>query len=148
MRYRHRLVELRDTERLLVVLDNTTHLHLCELVKAPSQPTHALVLNFSLMPVEVGWAGSWRVARCHRSSSVRRDLHPRFRAPDGDQCHLQSRRRPHRQVVHLETPPFLTDRKREVTGLRTLCKVDHGIQLRNEAMRSYCSHTRRADARH
>ena len=140
--YGHRLVERRGAARLLVVLANTTHLHLWELVKAPSQPTHVLVLDFGVMSLEVGLgrlaaglalpsllcplglaASVERVVGIGATSMV-------FSLA-GDQlsgCIAK--------VVFHETPPSLdqnmADREREV--LRALRNVDHVIRRRDEAL--------------
>ena len=138
--YGHRLVERRGAARLLVVLANTTHLHLWELVKAPSQRIHILVLDFGVMSLEVGLgrlaaglalpsllcplglaASVERVVGIGATSMV-------FSLA-GDQlsgCIAK--------VVFHETPPSLdqnmADREREV--LRALRNVDHVIRLRDD----------------
>lgn len=52
--YGHRIVEKRNTARLLVVLANTKYMQLWELVKAPSDGSKVLVFDFGVMSLEDG----------------------------------------------------------------------------------------------
>ena len=135
--YGHRLIEKRGLTRLLVVAANTAHLHLWELVTAPSQPGRVLIFDFGVLTLEAGLgrlaAGLplpslfWLLERASFDRLMGVGATSLVFSLSGD----GGRRNCVAKVVYREAPSYLphhmADREREV--LLALRDVAHVIRL-------------------